>query len=157
SLACWRRPLSCSNDRVVQATMVTSPLPISADTQDGFSCLRRVLSQAAEVASQLERGQAHMPLCDHLAALESDLKRAPFVLLVLGLDRESREAILSWLGGSAGEALSAIDLPSPCELLEVQLIGQGYALYQEGGRWPFDRLQDFLEAVRTASQNGSGN
>jgi hypothetical protein len=70
--------------------------------RDGLSRLHSVLSQALDLADQLERGQAHTPLRDHLAAMAPDREQRPLALLLLALDEASRTAVLNWLCQGAG-------------------------------------------------------
>ncbi len=73
------------------------PVPSNTDLAVPLTRLRRVLAPAAEVAAQMERGQAQKPLGDQVANPESALNTTPLCVVVLGLDEQSRTAVLGWL------------------------------------------------------------
>jgi hypothetical protein len=117
--------------------------------REGISELRLAMMQASELAAQIERGQAAMPIRDHFEALSRSLDTAPFTLTLLGLDAVSRAAALGWLCGEDYHVLS-IDVPGAIRLVEVRLAERGYVLLKSGQRQEFDRLEPFLEAVHAA-------
>jgi hypothetical protein len=57
-----------------------------APYREGVSQLRLAINQSSDLAAQIERGQAAMPLRDHFASLATSLDTAPFTLTLLGLD-----------------------------------------------------------------------
>jgi hypothetical protein len=124
-------------------------LPDRTAYREGVSQLRLAISRSSDLAAQIERGQAAMPLRDHFEALATSLDAAPFTLTLLGLDAASRAAALGWLCGEDFHVLS-IEVPGAVRLVEVQLAERGYVLVKSGRRQEFDRLEPFLEAVRAA-------
>jgi len=129
--------------------MSIAPFSIDSSQRDGRMRLHGVIAQAVELAAQVERGQASMPLRDHFETLAASLETAPFTLILLGCDAASRAAALGWLCGEDFHVLS-IDVPGTVGLVEVQLAERGYVLVKSGRRQEFDRLEPFLEAVRAA-------
>ena len=111
--------------------------------------LRTAIHLAVDLAGQIERGQATMPLRDHFEDLSRGLESAPFTLALLALDVESRGSVLSWFCGEDYHVLT-LDVPGAGGLVEVQLAERGYVLLKSGRRQEFDRLAPFLEAVRAA-------
>jgi hypothetical protein len=106
---------------------------------DGVGRLKGAISQAADLAGQVERGQAATPLRDYFGALAGALDAAPFTLTLLGLDAASRAAALSWLCGEDFHVLR-IEVPGAVGLVEVQLAERGYVLVKSGRRQEFDRI-----------------
>jgi hypothetical protein len=123
--------------------------PSASSLSDGRMRLLGAIAQATDLAVQIERGQAQMPLRDHFEAISTSLDSAPFALTLLGLDAASRAAALGWLCGEDFHILS-IEVPGAAGLVEVQLAERGYVLVKSGRRQEFDRLEPFLEAVRAA-------
>jgi hypothetical protein len=111
--------------------------------------LRGVVQQAVDLAGQIERGQAQMPLRDHFEGIAAGLDSSPFTLTLVGLDVESRGAALGWLCGEDFHVLT-LDVPGTAGLVEVRLSERGYVLLKGGCRKEFDQLEPFLEAVRAA-------
>jgi hypothetical protein len=129
--------------------MPSSPPLSNATLADGFLKLRGAVRQAVDLAGQIERGQAQMPLRDHFEDLVAGLEGSPFTLTLIGLDAESRGAALGWLCGEDFRVLT-LDVPGTAGLVEVRLAERGYVLLKSGKRQEFDRLAPFLEAVRAA-------
>jgi hypothetical protein len=121
----------------------------SASLSDGPARLRGVVQQAVDLAGQIERGQAQTPLCDLFLGIAAGLKSAPFTLTLLGLDADSRGAVLGWLCGEDFHVLT-LGVPGTAGLVVVELAERGYVLLKGDRRQEFDRLEPFLEAVRAA-------
>jgi hypothetical protein len=128
------------------ATTVSLP---DGSLQHKLHGLWGTMSQALDLAALIERGQATMPIRDHLEALGSSLGTAPFTLTLMGTDAASRAAALGWLCGEDFHVLS-VEVPGAVGLVEVQLAERGYVLVKSGRRQEFDRLEPFLDAVRAA-------
>lgn len=129
--------------------MSDSPSNTDIKVREGLSGLRRAIGQAGQVANGLERGQAQMPLVQHLAESELALGSSPFTMILLGLNAESRSAALGWLCGESYHVFK-IEVPGPAGLVVIELAEQGYVLEKYGKRTEFDQLEPFLEAVRQA-------
>jgi hypothetical protein len=129
--------------------MATSASPAGIAGDGILDRLRMAIGQALDLAGQIERGRAVMPLRDHFAALAESIDTAPFTLTLLGLDAASRAAALGWLCGEDYHVLS-VEAPGAVGLVEVQMAERGYVLAKSGRRQEFDRLEPFLEAVRAA-------
>ncbi len=127
------------------------------DAEQVRSRFRTVARQGVQTCEQLERGQAEMPMAAQFQALAAGVDAAPFAVILLGLTVEARGAALAWLCGQDFRVFS-IHVPREVGLVEVQLQERGYVL--EGGdgqRREFDRLDPFLEAVRSADLVRSGD
>ena len=124
-------------------------MPETSENRQGIGQLRSAIGQSSDLAAQIERGQASMPLRDHFEELARSLDGAPFTMTLLGLDAASRAAALGWLCGEDYHILS-IEVPGAVGLVEVQLAERGYVLVKSGRRQEFDRLEPFLDAVRAA-------
>jgi hypothetical protein len=134
---------------VTEPPMSVSVPPSHPTISQGLGQLRAAIGQAADLAGQIERGQAQMPLRDHFEDLARGLETSPFTLTLLGLDAASRGAALGWLCGTEIHVLT-LEVPGAAGLVEVQLAERGYVLLKSGRRQEFDRLEPFLEAVRAA-------
>ena len=84
--------------------MLSQPFP-PPDTAllDGTPQLRQALAQVVDLAGQIERGQAAMPLREHFEALRSALDTGPFTIVLVGLDADSRAAARDWCCRTAAQ------------------------------------------------------
>lgn len=112
---------------------------------------RRVARQGAEVAGQIEKGQAETPLGDHFAALEEALDQEPLGLILIGSSKGARGNALQWLCGREFRVLTVGAHPQP-GLIQIRLQEKGYSVERhDGRRLDFESLPPFLEAL--ASQD----
>lgn len=88
---------------------------------NGAPQLRQAVAQVVDLSGQIERGQAAMPLRDHFESLRSALGTAPFTIVLVGLDADSRAAALDWLCRDEGQAPQQNGSPLTPGLAEIHL------------------------------------
>jgi hypothetical protein len=112
--------------------------------------LRRLALRAATICEELERGLASRPLSEHLRALAEEPRGAPFCVVALGLTVSARGALLGWLCGQDPKHFT-VHVPDQVGMVEVSFSERGFVLEKAGhGRFEFDCLDPFLEAMRAA-------
>ena len=111
--------------------------------------LRATLSEAAQIATDLERGQAESPLAEHFSAISREWGETPFTLMIFGADAAAREHfVLDWLGDNFR---AVVAVPAPLHgMIELNFGHGGFRAQSADGAWQvFDRFESLLAAINS--------
>lgn len=134
--------------------MAASPASLSDISQ--LARLTQTAQAAAQLAAQLEAGQAQMPLTDGLRRA-ADPAHAPLVrILLCGLSPEAVARTLSHLLGHDFNFCKVV-VPSRVGYTEVQLQERGFVLEADTARQEFDTLATFVQALEERDLVQAGN
>jgi hypothetical protein len=141
-----------------EIAMTTVAHPISPPTA---AALQRVVGQAADLAAQLERGQARLPLREYFLDLAAGVRAGRLAVTLVTLDDTSRRASEVWFQGAAGEPgeLPEVASVTLAQLqiepgLAGQLLSRSDLLVVAGGggdhplQGPWDVVRELCEAAR---------
>lgn len=121
-----------------------------------YSRLTLLAQSAAQLAAQLEAGQAQTPLTNGLRRA-ADASYAPLVrVLLCGLSPEAVARTLSQLLGHDFNFCKVV-VPSRVGYTEVQLQERGFVLEAGAARQEFDTLDSFVQALEERDLVQAGN